>query len=208
MPLSREHILEAALLTAKKPLSVRELRRLFDDELSHADVLKLLESLSAFWRERGLRLREVAGGWRMETAPEATPFLFKLKDEDRPKRFTRAALETLAVIAYRQPVTRGDIEEIRGVSLSPGTLRMFEERGWIETVGWRETPGRPALLGTTRQFLEDFGLKSLEDLPVPESADNAPFDLSSTRIEVEGTSESLFAPQGLTLVLETEGSKS
>ena len=191
MPLTREHILEAALLTAKKPLSVRELRRLFDDELSHADVLKLLESLSAFWRERGLRLREVAGGWRMETAPEATPFLFKLKDEDRPKRFTRAALETLAVIAYRQPVTRGDIEEIRGVSLSPGTLRMFEE-----------------LLGTTRQFLEDFGLKSLEDLPVPESAENAPFDLSSTRTEVEGTSESLFAPQGLTLVLETEGSKS
>ena len=225
MPLSREHILEAALLTAKKPVSVRELRRLFDDELSHADVLKLLESLSAFWQERGLRLREVAGGWRMETAPEATPFLFKLKDEDRPKRFTRAALETLAVIAYRQPVTRGDIEEIRGVSLSPGTLRMFEERayrqpvtrgdieeirgvslspgtlrmfeerGWIETVGWRETPGRPALLGTTRQFLEDFGLKSLEDLPVPESAENAPFDLSSTRTEVEGTSESLFAPQ-------------
>ena len=208
MPLSREHILEAALLTAKKPVSVRELRRLFDDELSHADVLKLLDSLSAFWQGRGLRLREVAGGWRMETAPEATPYLFKLKDEDRPKRFTRAALETLAVIAYRQPVTRGDIEEIRGVSLSPGTLRMFEERGWIETVGWRETPGRPALLGTTRQFLEDFGLKSLEDLPVPESAENAPFDLSSTRKEVEGTSESLFAPQGLTLVLETEGSKS
>ena len=153
MPLSREHILEAALLTAKKPVSVRELRRLFDDELSHADVLKLLESLSAFWQERGLRLREVAGGWRMETAPEATPFLFKLKDEDRPKRFTRAALETLAVIAYRQPVTRGDIEEIRGVSLSPGTLRMFEERGakpragprsWEPPVNFWRTSGSKA----------------------------------------------------------------
>lgn len=206
MPLSRQHILEAALLTAKKPVAVRDLRRLFDDELSYGEVVALLGELARFWEGRGLRVKEVAGGWRMETASEATPFLLKLKEEDRPKRFTRAALETLAVIAYRQPVTRGDIEEIRGVGLSPGTLRMFEERGWIETVGWRETPGRPALLGTTRQFLEDFGLKSLEELPVPESAENAPFDLASTRKKTDGEADTLFPVSGLTLTLETEGS--
>lgn len=206
MPLSREQILEAALLTAAKPVSVRDLRRLFDDALTHAEVTALLEALARRWETRGLRVREVAGGWRMETAPEAMPFLRKLREDDRPRRFTRAALETLAVIAYRQPVTRGDIEDIRGVTLSPGTLRLFEERGWIETVGWRESPGRPALLGTTRKFLEDFGLKRLEDLPIPEGAAVENFELSSTRREDESNVPS---PQPtLTLTLETEGNAS
>ena len=206
--LKPEHVIEAALLASRTPLEPRTLRKLFDDALSAKTIKQHLEALRAEWLERGLVLEELPGGaWRFRTAEALGPYLARLA-VDKPQRFSRAALETLAVIAYRQPVTRGDIEAIRGVAVNPAIIRQLEERGWIETVGWRETPGRPALLGTTRQFLEDFGLKSLEDLPVPESAENAPFDLSSTRTEVEGTSESLFAPQGLTLVMETEGSKS
>ena len=158
-------ILEAALLTAGRPLPVRDMRRLFDDALSAREVRGLLDELSRFWERRGMRLVELSdGSWRLQTAPGMMNWLSKLEAE-RPTRYSRAAMETLAIIAYRQPVTRGDIEEIRGVTLNPAIIRQFEDRGWVETVGWRETPGRPALLGTTKKFLNDLGLKSLAELP-------------------------------------------
>lgn len=158
-------ILEAALLTAGRPLPVRDMRRLFDDSLSAREVRGLLDELSRFWEGRGMRLEELSdGSWRLRTAPGMMNWLSKLEAE-RPTRYSRAAMETLAIIAYRQPVTRGDIEEIRGVTLNPAIIRQFEDRGWVETVGWRETPGRPALLGTTKKFLNDLGLKSLAELP-------------------------------------------
>ena len=158
-------ILETALLTAGRPLPVRDMRRLFDDVLSAREIRGLLDELGRFWEGRGMRLEELADGtWRLRTAPGMMTWLSKLEAE-RPARYSRAAMETLAIIAYRQPVTRGDIEEIRGVTLNPAIIRQFEDRGWVETVGWRETPGRPALLGTTKKFLNDLGLKSLAELP-------------------------------------------
>ena len=157
-------VIEAALMTASTPLTITQLNRLFNDRLSEAALRSHLEALASFWESRGLRLREVATGWQFVTAESAAPYLQRMMEEKAP-RYTRAALETLAIIAYRQPVTRGEIEEIRGVSLNPMLLRQFEERQWIETVGYRESPGRPALLATTPQFLNDLGLKSLEDLP-------------------------------------------
>lgn len=158
-------VLEAALLAARKPLTIREMRRLFDDELSAKTVRTELEALQRFWENRAMVLEELSdGAWRFRTADGAMSWLSKI-EEERPARYSRAAMETLAIIAYRQPVTRGDIEEIRGVTINPSILRQFEDRGWIETVGWRETPGRPALLGTTKTFLNDLGLKSLSELP-------------------------------------------
>lgn len=157
-------VLETALLSAKKPLAVRDMRRLFDDRYSAKEIKAALTELQTLWQERGLRLVELGTGWRFQTAPEMARYLSRL-EEEKPVRYSRAALEVLAIIAYRQPVTRGDIEEIRGVALNTNVLRQFEERGWVETLGYRETPGRPALLGTTRQFLNDLGLKSLNELP-------------------------------------------
>lgn len=162
--LTPQMVLEAALLSAQRPLSVRDLRRLFDDRYSAFTIKGYLRELQAFWAERGVHLVELGTGWRFQTSQEATLYLARLQ-EDKPQRYSRAAMEVLAIIAYRQPVTRGDIEEIRGVAVNATVLKQFEERGWVETVGFRETPGRPALLGTTRQFLNDLGLKSLEDLP-------------------------------------------
>lgn len=162
--LEPQFVLEAALLSADRPLSVRDLRRLFDDRLSAKTIRGHLQALQEHWNERGMRLVELATGWRFQTAQEAVYQLARLREE-RPARYSRAAMETLAIIAYRQPVTRGDIEDLRGVALNALLLRQFEERGWIETVGYRETPGRPALLGTTKQFLNDLGLKSLDELP-------------------------------------------
>lgn len=165
MPTTDPHfIIEAALMSAQRPMSVRELRRLFDDRLSAKTVKGHLADLQAFWAERCMVLVELAEGWRFQTAADVAPYLRRLSEE-KPQRYSRAAMETLAIIAYRQPVTRGDIEELRGVTVNPVTLRQFEDRGWIETVGYRESPGRPALLGTTKQFLNDLGLKSLADLP-------------------------------------------
>ena len=160
-----QHVLEAALFAARKPLTIREMRKLFDDELSTKTVRQELEALQAFWENRAMVLEELSdGAWRFRTAEGAMGWLSRI-EEEKPARYSRAAMETLAIIAYRQPVTRGDIEEIRGVTVNPAILRQFEDRGWIETVGWRETPGRPALLGTTKTFLNDLGLKSLTELP-------------------------------------------
>src|SRR5204863_5901971 len=149
-------VLEAALLTAERPLPLAELRRLFADELN-ADTLRvLLDELRHQWSGRGIELMALASGWRFQSAPSMRVYLDRLNPEKAPK-YSRAVLETLAIIAYRQPATRGDIEEIRGVAVSPQVIRALEERGWIEVIGQRETPGRPALFATTKAFLDDLG---------------------------------------------------
>jgi segregation and condensation protein B len=157
-------VLETALLTAERPLPLAELRRLFADELN-ADTLRvLLDELRGQWNGRGVELVALASGWRFQSTPAMRVYLDRLNAE-KPPRYSRAVLETLAIIAYRQPVTRGDIEDIRGVTVSPQVVKLLEERGWIECIGHRETPGRPALFATTRAFLDDLGLRSLEELP-------------------------------------------
>ncbi|WP_084383174.1 SMC-Scp complex subunit ScpB [Hydrogenophaga flava] len=163
-------VVETALICAPQPLSVRELGVLFDGELS-ADTLKtLLSDLQAEWTGRGVELVQVASGWRFQSRPELRPFLDRLRPE-KPPKYTRAAMETLAIIAYRQPVTRGDMEDIRGVTINSLILKQLEDRGWIEVIGHRETVGRPALFATTRQFLDDLGLSSLDQLPPLDSSE-------------------------------------
>ncbi len=159
-----KNVLEAALLTAERPLPLAELRKLFADELN-ADTLRvLLDELRSDWSGRGVELVALASGWRFQSTAAMRVYLDRLNAE-KPPRYSRAVLETLAIIAYRQPVTRGDIEDIRGVTVSPQVVKLLEERGWIECIGHRETPGRPALFATTRSFLDDLGLRSLEELP-------------------------------------------
>jgi segregation and condensation protein B len=157
-------ILEAALLTANQPLALPMLRKLFEEEINHDTLRALLDELRRDWSGRGVELVNLAGGWRFQTRPELQRYLERLNPE-RPPRYSRAVMETLAIIAYRQPVTRGDIEEIRGVAVSTHVIKALEDRGWIDTVGHREVPGRPALLATTKSFLDDLGLLSLEELP-------------------------------------------
>ncbi len=157
-------VLEAALLVTDEPLPVAELCRLFDGAVSQDLVRRLLEDLQLDWKHRGAELVRVAGGWRFQGRAEFQRFLDRLDPQKAP-RYSRAVMETLAIIAYRQPVTRGDIESIRGVSVSAGVLRTLESRGWIEVVGHRETPGRPALYSTTVGLLNDLQLRSLEELP-------------------------------------------
>ena len=160
-----KRVLETALICAHQPLPLREMRALFDGELGADTLRHLLDELARDWRGRGVELVCVSSGWRFQSRPEMRTYLDRLHPE-KPPRYTRAALETLAIIAYRQPVTRGDIEEIRGVTVSSQMLRQLEERGWVDTIGYREAPGRPALLATTRQFLDDLGLQSLDQLPL------------------------------------------
>lgn len=165
-----KRVLETILLAQSQPLPTAELRKVFQDEL-HPDFLrKALDELRQDWQGRGVELVLVAEGWRFQTRPEYQVYLDRLNPE-RPPRYSRATLETLAIIAYRQPVTRGDIEEIRGVAVSSQIIRTLEERGWIETVGHRDVPGRPALYATTKRFLTDLNLRSLSELPpLPEVA--------------------------------------
>jgi segregation and condensation protein B len=157
-------ILEAALLTTQAQLPLAELRKLFDDQVGADTVRALLEELRADWAERSVELVALASGWRFQTKPEYGPYLARLNPE-KAARYSRAVLETLAIIAYRQPVTRGDIEEIRGVAVSPQIIKTLEDRGWIDAVGHRDAPGKPALFATTKAFLDDLGLVSLEQLP-------------------------------------------
>lgn len=159
-------VVEAALLAATAPLSVASLRRLFDDDPGPDLVRRLLDALREEWgaADRGVELVQLASGWRFQTRPQYQVYLDRLKDE-KPPRYSRAVMETLAIIAYRQPVTRGDIEDIRGVAVSPNILKTLESRGWVDIVGQRDTPGRPALFATTRRFLDDMGLRSLTELP-------------------------------------------
>jgi len=159
-----KRVLEAALLSTTGPLSVPQLRRLFSGQVTADNLRKTLDELREEWAGRSIELTTVASGWRFRVKPEYQEFIDRITTE-KPPRYSRAVLETLAIIAYRQPVTRGDIEEIRGVAVSPATLKALEERGWIEVVGHRETPGRPALFATTRKFLDDLNLRSLEELP-------------------------------------------
>ena len=163
-------VLETALLCAEAPLSITELRKLFPDTISPDDIRRLLSVLQLDWSDKGLELVGLASGWRFQSRPEMQKYLERLNPE-KPPRYSRAVLETLAIIAWRQPVTRGDIEDIRGVTVSSQIVRTLEDRGWIEVLGHRDAPGRPALFGTTRQFLDDLGLRSLDDLPELESQD-------------------------------------
>ena len=179
--LDAKRVLETALLCAAQPLSVRELRQLFNDELG-ADTLKtLLQDVQDDWTQRGIELVQVASGWRMQSRPEMRDFLDRLHPE-KPPKYSRAAMETLAIIAYRQPVTRGDMEDIRGVTINSLVLKQLEDRGWVEVIGHRETVGRPMLYATTKQFLDDLGVASLDQLPPLESpgAVSEFFNTSST----------------------------
>ena len=153
-------VLEAALLAARGPMTPLERRKVFDDERSSDILRKLLDELREEWAERPVELIQLASGWRFRTRAEFLPYLERLNPE-KPPRYSRAMLETLAIIAYRQPVTRGDIEEIRGVAVNANVIKTLEERGWIDVVGHRDTPGRPALFATTKQFLDDLGLRDL-----------------------------------------------
>jgi segregation and condensation protein B len=164
-----KRVLETALICAHQPLSVREMRTLFDDTLNADAIRTLLDEIVRDWAERGIELVNVASGWRFQSRPEMRPYLDRLNPE-KPPRYSRAVLETLAIIAYRQPVTRGDIEDIRGVTVGSNIVKQLEDRGWIEVIGYREAPGRPSLYATTRSFLDDLGLASLEQLPAPANA--------------------------------------
>jgi segregation and condensation protein B len=157
-------VLEAALLSAAEPLPLAELKKLFEQEFDDDTWRALLDDLRRDWANRGVELVQLATGWRFQTRPEYQSFLDRLKNE-KPPKYSRAAMETLAIIAYRQPVSRGDIEDVRGVAASPNVLKTLEARGWIDVVGHRDAPGRPALYATTKKFLDDLGLRSLSELP-------------------------------------------
>ena len=159
-----KRVLETALLAAASPVPVSDLRRLFEEDPGGDLVRRLLDELAEDWQGRGVELVQTAGGWRFQTRLAYQVYLDRLKQE-RPPRYSRAVLETLAIIAYRQPVTRGDIEDIRGVVVSSNVLKTLDSRGWVDVVGHRDTPGRPGLYATTRKFLEDLGLRSLTELP-------------------------------------------
>lgn len=158
-------VVEAALLTSQQPLSVRDLMTLFDGEVGADSIKRWLADIQRQWLGRGVELVQLASGWRFQTRADLRVFLDRLHPE-KPPRYTRATLETLAIIAYKQPVTRGDMEGIRGVTINSQLIKQLEERGWIEVIGHRETVGRPALFATTQRFLDDLGLKSLAELPL------------------------------------------
>lgn len=181
-PENTKKILETALLTSQEPLPLTELKRLFNNELSTEVLRRLLEELREKWVDSGVELVNVASGWRFHAKPEMQPFLNRLNPQ-KPPRYSRAVLETLTIIAYRQPVTRGDIEEIRGVTVSGAILKTLEARGWIESIGHRNVPGRPTLYATTKKFLSDLNLCSLEELP--------PLEELGTMVETKEKNETL-----------------
>jgi segregation and condensation protein B len=160
-----KRVLETALICASQPLPLRDMRVLFADEIGPDTLRSLLDELTRDWEGRGVELVALANGWRFQSRPELREYLDRLNPE-KPPKYSRAVMETLAIIAYRQPVTRGDIEDIRGVTVASQIIKQLEDRGWVEAIGYRESPGRPALLATTRQFLDDLGLASLEQLPL------------------------------------------
>ena len=172
-----QRVLETALLTAGQPLSMRDLRVLFDDALGADTLRQMLQDLQLEWAQKGLELTRVASGWRFQSRPELRSYLDRLHHE-KPPKYTRAVLETLAIIAYRQPVTRGDMEDIRGVTINSQILKQLEDRGWVEVIGHRETVGRPGLYATTRQFLDDLGLAALDQLPMLSQVDGQSAALS------------------------------
>ena len=157
-------VIEAALLAAQEPLPISELRKMFDEEIGADTIRSMLEELREAWKDRGVELAATASGWRFQTRASYQKFLERIHPEKAP-RYSRAVLETLAIVAYRQPVTRGDIEEVRGVTVSAEVIGRLEARGWVEVIGHKEVPGRPALYATTKTFLDDLGLRSLQELP-------------------------------------------
>jgi len=159
-----KRIIEGALLSSQDPLSLADLKRLFEEEIGPDILRRLLDELREDWAGRAVELANLASGWRFQTRPDFQPFIDRINPEKRP-RYSRAVMETLAIIAYRQPVTRGDVEDIRGVAVSAPIIQTLESRGWIDVVGHRDTPGRPALYATTKTFLDDLGLRSLQELP-------------------------------------------
>ena len=177
-----KRVLETALICAREPLPVRDMRTLFADEIGPDSLRAMLDELSREWQGRGVELVCLATGWRFQSRPEMREFLDRLHPE-KPPKYSRAVLETLAIIAYRQPVTRGDIEDIRGVTVNSQIIKQLEDRGWVEAIGYREAPGRPALLATTKQFLDDLGLASLEQLPTLEGGafDSTTLDLLASQ---------------------------
>ena len=176
-------VLEAALLSSSEPLTVQTLRRMFKAEASMETIRNLLESIREDWKDRGIELVNIASGWRFQTRPEFRNYLDRIAPEKAPK-YSRAVMETLAIISYRQPVTRGDIENIRGVTVSAGIIRALEARSWIDTVGYRDVPGRPALYATTKTFLDDLGLRSLQELPPLEEIATT-LELTQTKTSTE-----------------------
>jgi segregation and condensation protein B len=164
-----KRILEAALICSQQPMPLPVMRALFDDQIGPDTLKSLLDDLSQDWQGRGVELVPLAAGWRFQSRPEVREYLDRLNPE-KPPKYSRAVLETLAIVAYRQPVTRGDIEDIRGVAVGSQIVKQLEDRGWIESIGHREAPGRPALYATTKQFLDDLGLASLDQLPSLEAA--------------------------------------
>ncbi|AZS78423.1 SMC-Scp complex subunit ScpB [Achromobacter spanius] len=167
-------VLETALLCAVQPMQLSDMRKLFgdDEQFDNSKLRGLLETLQANWADGGLELVQLASGWRFQSRPHMQRYLERLSPE-KPPKYSRAVMETLAIVAWRQPVTRGDIEDIRGVTVSSQIVKALEDRGWIEVIGHRDAPGRPALFGTTRQFLDDLGLRALDELPPLESAQAA-----------------------------------
>ena len=170
--LDAKRVLETALICASQPLPLRDMRVLFADEVGPDTLRTLLDELQRDWIGRGVELVTLATGWRLQSRPEMRAYLDRLNPE-KPPKYSRAVMETLAIIAYRQPVTRGDIEDIRGVTVASQIVKQLEDRGWVEAIGYRESPGRPALLATTKQFLDDLGLASLEQLPLLEGGTGA-----------------------------------
>ena len=197
-----KRVLETALLCSTQPVTVRDMRVLFDDALG-ADTLKgLLEELQLDWAERGLELVSVATGWRFQSRPELRIYLDKLNPE-KPPKYTRAVMETLAIIAYRQPVTRGDMEDIRGVTINTQIIKQLEDRGWVEVIGHRESVGRPGLYATTRHFLDDLGLSSLDQLPLLSNVEGQAAVLASLNPPQEDTTQASLSLEDSTEVLET-----
>ena len=198
-----KRVLETALLCSTQPVTVRDMRVLFDDALG-ADTLKvLLEELQLEWAERGLELISVATGWRFQSRPELRVYLDKLNPE-KPPKYTRAVMETLAIIAYRQPVTRGDMEDIRGVTINTQILKQLEDRGWVEVIGHRESVGRPGLYATTRHFLDDLGLSSLDQLPLLNNAEGQAAILASLNADQEDSTQVSFSLEEAAMTETTE----
>ena len=197
-----KRVLETALICANQPMPLRDMRSLFDDELGPDTLRALLDELTREWDGRGVELVALASGWRFQSRPEMRAYLDRLNPE-KPPKYSRAVLETLAIIAYRQPVTRGDIEDIRGVTVATQIIKQLEDRGWVDAIGYRESAGRPALLATTRQFLDDLGLASLEQLPLLDGSMN---NGAGALIDALVEQPSLLDAQA-SLVLEGEGER-
>lgn len=199
-----KRILETALICTSQPLPLRDMRVLFDDRLGLDTLKVLLRELQQDWAQRGVELVNVASGWRFQSRPEMREFLDRLHPE-KPPRYTRATLETLAIIAYRQPVTRGDIEDVRGVTVNSLLIKQLEDRGWIEVIGHRETVGRPALFATTKHFLDDLGLESLDQLPLFDTPEQRTDVMDGLQSSESGVQTELDMPPALEESATDEG---